>query len=181
MNFGVRLLSPPSRARASTRRPLLGAVEGRAETYSAMKFSLPRLRQKSNLLNLFNLILSVQSHLEKFSALPVGQIISTSPRHPVSPEGRLAIVTDVETGCGGREGAERRTAPLPGEAFWRRRVARTAKSCGPDAPMLASTRGNACALRGDGDNKPGSPGRARRKPLKPLRGECRPFRCDRGD
>jgi hypothetical protein len=26
---------------------------------------------------------------------------------------------------------------------------------------------------GDGDKKPGSPGRARRKPLKPLRGECR--------
>jgi hypothetical protein len=35
--------------------------------------------------------------------LPVGQIISTSPRHPVSQEGRLAIVTDVETGCGGRK------------------------------------------------------------------------------
>ena len=28
---------------------------------------------------------------------------------------------------------------------------------------------------GDGDKKPGSPGRARRKPLKPLRGECRAF------
>ena len=55
--------------------------------------------------------------LEKISILPVGQIISTSPRHPVSQEGRLAIVTDVETGCGGREGAERRTTPLPGEAF----------------------------------------------------------------
>ena len=41
--------------------------------------------------------------IEKFFALPVGQIISTSPRHPVSQEGRLAIVTDVETGCGGRK------------------------------------------------------------------------------
>jgi len=29
--------------------------------------------------------------------------------------------------------------------------------------------------------KPGSPGRARRKPLKPLRGECRVNRRDRGD
>jgi hypothetical protein len=28
---------------------------------------------------------------------------------------------------------------------------------------------------GDGDNKARSPGRARRKPLKPLRGECRAF------
>ena len=35
--------------------------------------------------------------------------------------------------------------------------------------------------RDDGDKKARSPGRARRKPLKPLRGECRVFRCDRGD
>src|SRR3954452_12140246 len=34
---------------------------------------------------------------------------------------------------------------------------------------------------GDGGNKARSPGRARRKPLKPLRGECRVSRCDRGD
>jgi hypothetical protein len=31
---------------------------------------------------------------------------------------------------------------------------RTAKSCGPDASTLASTRDNANALRGDGDKKP---------------------------
>jgi hypothetical protein len=36
-------------------------------------------------------------------------------------------------------------------------------------------------LRGDGDNKARSPGRARRNPLKPLRRECRVNRCDRGD
>src|ERR1700689_3036059 len=36
-------------------------------------------------------------------------------------------------------------------------------------------------LRSDGGKKARSPGRARRKPLKPLRGECRAFRCDRGD
>jgi hypothetical protein len=75
------------------------------------------VRQKSNFSNPFKLILPVQSRSKIFSTLPVGQIISTSPRHPVSQEGRLAIVTDVETGCGGREGAERRTTPLPGEAF----------------------------------------------------------------
>jgi hypothetical protein len=34
---------------------------------------------------------------------------------------------------------------------------------------------------GEGGNKARSPGRARRKPLKPLRGECRVFRRDRGD
>src|ERR1700738_4363656 len=33
----------------------------------------------------------------------------------------------------------------------------------------------------DGDKKARSPGRARRKPLKPLRGECRTTRRDRGD
>jgi len=35
--------------------------------------------------------------------------------------------------------------------------------------------------RGDGGKKARSPGRSRRKPLKPLRGECRAFyRCTRG-
>ena len=33
----------------------------------------------------------------------------------------------------------------------------------------------------DGGKKARSPGRARRKPLKPLRRECRVNRCDRGD
>src|SRR5262249_3471147 len=40
------------------------------------------------------------------------------PRH----EGRIAVVTNVEAGCGGRAGHDRRT--------W---LARTAKSCGPGA------------------------------------------------
>jgi hypothetical protein len=54
---------------------------------------------------------------------------------------------------------------------------RTAKSCGPDAPTLASSsrscvgptglRQNISA--GDGGKTARSPGRARRKPLKPLR------------
>jgi hypothetical protein len=34
---------------------------------------------------------------------------------------------------------------------------------------------------GDGGKQARSPGRARRKPLKPLRGECRANRRDRGD
>jgi hypothetical protein len=71
------------------------------------------------LLKPFNLILSVQSHSEKFFALPVGQIISTSPRHPVSQEGRLAIVTDVETGCGGRKLCfDESTDLADGEVVW---------------------------------------------------------------
>src|ERR1700689_5279677 len=46
---------------------------------------------------------------------------------------------------------------------------RTAKSCGPDAPTLASSSRGAELLGGEGGNKARSPGRARRKPLKPLR------------
>ena len=45
-------------------------------------------------------------------------------RHPVPREGALAIVTDVGAGSGGR-----------GSAFDEQRMKRTAKSCGPDAPM----------------------------------------------
>ena len=57
----------------------------------------------------------------------------------------------------------------------RRRTAlrRTAKSCGSDAPTLASSSGDASFSRGDGGKKARSPGRARRKPLKPLRREGR--------
>ena len=54
---------------------------------------------------------------------------------------------------------------------------RTAKSCGPDAPTLASSSRSGVGptgLRqdisaGDGGKRARSPGRARRKPLKPLR------------
>jgi hypothetical protein len=64
-------------------------------------------------------------------------------RHPVPVEGTLAIVTDVGAGCGGRGSVvarffradERRLCPAKpfGGDGW----LRTAKSCGPDAPMLA--------------------------------------------
>jgi hypothetical protein len=46
---------------------------------------------------------------------------------------------------------------------------RTVKSCGPDAPTLASSSREAKLLEGEGGNKARSPGRARRKPLKPSR------------
>ena len=54
---------------------------------------------------------------------------------------------------------------------------RTAKSCGPDAPMLASSSRSCVGPTGlrqdisvdDGGKRARSPGRARRKPLKPLR------------
>ena len=54
---------------------------------------------------------------------------------------------------------------------------RTAKSCGPDAPTLASSsrrfgrpyRAQATIFAGDGGKRARLPGRARNKPLKPLR------------
>ena len=59
------------------------------------------LRAKSNFWKQFKLIWVVQSFPQKYCALPVGQIISTSPRRLVSQEGRLAIVTKRGAGCGG--------------------------------------------------------------------------------
>jgi len=46
---------------------------------------------------------------------------------------------------------------------------RTAKSCGPDASMVGVKFRGRNLPRGDGDNKARSPGRVRRKPLKPSR------------
>jgi hypothetical protein len=66
-------------------------------------------------------------------------------------EGRVAIVTNVAVRCGGREACARR-----------KRVTRTAKSCGPDAAVLASSRAEVSARRRW--QKRRSPGRARSKP-----------------
>src|ERR1700743_3835759 len=73
---------------------------------------------------------SVQPSGKKFSTLPVGQIISTSPRHPASIRGAF------------RDRHERwvRDAKAAAATPDERRGPRTAKSCGPDAPTLASTR-----------------------------------------
>src|SRR5512135_2101423 len=59
---------------------------------------------------------------------------------------------------------------------------RTAKSCGPDAPTLATTGDDASHHAGMVARKPGSPGRSRRKPLKPFaRGMPERFRRTCGD
>jgi hypothetical protein len=107
-------------------------------------------------------------------ACDVGQITGTFPRVPRPHEGRFAIVTkrwarDAVDACGAADECTDK---------------RTAKSCGPDIPtLISSLRGD--DLAGDGDNKPGSPGRARRKPLKPfaqgrperIRRTCGDFAC----
>ncbi len=46
---------------------------------------------------------------------------------------------------------------------------RTAKSCGSDASIAGVKLAMSCNTTGDGDKKARSPGRVRRKPLKPLR------------
>src|SRR6266481_7848943 len=89
----------------------------------------------------------VQSHLQKYFTSPVGQIISTNSRHPTPPEGRIMIVTDA-----GRDAVDAaafcarrdRRAGSSGlvsdhRCADERRFSRTAKSCGPDAPTLASS------------------------------------------
>jgi hypothetical protein len=73
--------------------------------------------------------------------------------------------------AGWRKACERSTAS------GREMLQRTAKSCGPDAPTLASSLRSRVGPTGlrqnisadDGGKQARSPGRARRKPLKPLR------------
>ena len=75
----------------------------------------------------------------------------------------MAIVTDVGAGSDGR-----------GCAFDERRVKRTAKPCGPDAPMAGVKFLKELTLLGDdGDNQAlVSPGRARNKPSNHCAGKA---------
>ena len=83
-------------------------------------------------------------------------------RVPPPQEGRIAIVTDVGSGMRWTLRC-RETGALK----------RTAKACGPDAPTLASR--SRVHPANEGGKRARSPGRARDKLLKPLRGECRMF------
>jgi hypothetical protein len=63
--------------------------------------------QKSNFARAFNAILHVQILRRKYSALrgpQINRILSPIPPHC---EGRFAIVTNVDAGCGGRGGVGR--------------------------------------------------------------------------
>jgi hypothetical protein len=96
------------------------------------------------------------------------------------------IVRNAGCGCGGRGSVLRAMGSQGGfsgtcersPARGREMLQRTAKSCGPDAPTLASSSRMLCRpyrvrrqrwFAGDGGKRARSPGRARRKPLKPLR------------
>jgi hypothetical protein len=89
----------------------------------------------------------VQPCLQKYFGFRTPQITSRTLAIPSHTEGRFAIVTDVGTGCGGR-GSVLRAMGLQGGFFesvsdqragGREMLQRTAKSCGPDAPTLASS------------------------------------------
>ena len=86
------------------------------------------VRAGANLSNGINLIWAVQPYAEKYFCFHPTQIISSSHAVPSRNEGRIAIVTDVGMGCGGRNGADDERQPM-----------RTAKSCGPDASTPASS------------------------------------------
>jgi len=64
------------------------------------------LRVNKKFLNHFKLICPVQSCAKKESPSRETQI-SPKSRHPGPQEGRIAIVTNVGPGCGGRESAGR--------------------------------------------------------------------------
>jgi hypothetical protein len=111
--------------------------------------------------------------------------LQPSPSHPT--EGRIAIVTDAGRDAVDAAAFDARWDRRAG-FLWRsvsdqqhadeRRLLRTAKSCGPDAPTLASSSRKASRpyrartshiSAGDGGKRARSPGRARHKLLKPLR------------
>ena len=114
----------------------------------------PRLRQNNptgkSLLIFRNY---VKPRNQKYSASPDGQI--SDMNLPVSPDER-----------GGSRSSRTRGGMRWTQCLRRRtQAARTAKSCGPDAHMLASSSREANASRGRRWQKSlGSPGRARSKP-----------------
>src|ERR1035441_9272523 len=104
-----------------------------------------------------NLMLPVQSPLQKYFRSLLTQITCISLALPAHTKGRFAIVTDV--GLGMR---------------WTRVVLLTrALLCGRRSRVVLTPRrwrqASRKYSRGDGGKKARSPGRARRKPLKPSR------------
>jgi hypothetical protein len=127
--------------------------------------------------------ISVQPRFEKYFASPVGQIISTNwcrptPQRGVSQSSRTRGADAVYAAAFFAREAIAGRASVCGRSTARGRemLQRTAKSCGPDAPTLASSSRRFVGPTGrrqtifadDGAKEPGHRG-ARRKLLKPLR------------
>jgi|SRR5665213_2558494 len=113
--------------------------------------------------------LSVQPCSKKYSRSLFTQITSTSIAIP-APIRRGVSRSSRTSGWDAMDAGARLTSVL---------------SCGRRSRVVLTPRrwcqASQKCLRGDGDNKARSPGRVRRKPLKPLRREGRVNRRDRGD
>ena len=88
---------------------------------------------------------AVHTPLQKYFASVIGRNISISRGHPTPPEGRIAIVTDAGWNAVDAAASSARRDRRAGRKICERSTARgremlqrTAKSCGPDAPTLAS-------------------------------------------
>jgi hypothetical protein len=108
--------------------------------------------------------ISVQPHSQKYSGSLLTQITFTSIAVPSSLGGRIAIVTDVGYGMRWTQSALLTRAWFCGRQS---RVVLTPRRWCQVLEKQASCK----FLEGDGGKKARSPGRARNKPLKPLRRE----------
>jgi hypothetical protein len=139
-----RQMTKSGRCRAH-HQPAIGPTRWRRPGMTEEKFSCE-----------INLICPVQCCLRKYSASRFTQIKSISPAIPSHTEGRFAIVTDVGRGMRWTRMALLTKAPFRGR---RSRVVLT--------PRRWRQVGGVNSV-GDGGKQARSPGRARRKPLKPL-------------
>jgi hypothetical protein len=114
------------------------------------------LRAQLDLLSRINLMLAVQSCLQKYFRSRLTQIKSIS----------LAVSFLMRGVSRSSRNAGRDAVDVAGALT--NALTRTAKSCGPDASTPASSLWSNNSAS-DGDKKARSPGRARRKPLKPSR------------
>jgi hypothetical protein len=80
-----------------------------ASLVGAVAASSKAVRAQGDFLNEINLMLAVQSPLQKYFASPVGQIISTNSRHPVPHRGAYRDRHERGMGCGGRGSVLRAT------------------------------------------------------------------------
>src|ERR1700722_6992557 len=81
LSSGAHSRDPLGRPGMTKKAPQNDGTDGRESRTS--------LRQKSNFFSPINADFSVQSCAQKYFALPVGQIISTTPRHPAPDRGAL--------------------------------------------------------------------------------------------
>ena len=113
---------------------------------------LRRFGVKSNFLSPINVIWAVQSHSKKYSDFQKWQITSLT----------TAVLSHWRGGSRSSRTRDRMRW-TQGAPTTRALFLRTAKSCGPDAPTLASSSREAVPAD-DGGKKARSPGRARYKP-----------------